>query len=48
MVFAAVTISFVPHLIAMTSFLPLERVRPVRWAARLLRRRTAAAPPLVE
>lgn len=46
MVFAAVTISFVPHLIAMTSFLPLERVRPVRWAARLLRGRTA--PPLAE
>jgi hypothetical protein len=27
--FATITISFMPHLIAMTSFLPLERVRPV-------------------
>jgi hypothetical protein len=30
--FAMITISFAPHLIAMTSFLPLERVRPfARW-----------------
>jgi hypothetical protein len=27
----AITISFAPHLIAMTSFLALERVRPLRW-----------------
>jgi hypothetical protein len=32
--FATITISFMPHLIAMTSFLPLERVRPVVWARR--------------
>jgi hypothetical protein len=28
--FAALTISFLPHLVAMASFLPLERVRPLR------------------
>lgn len=38
MVYAAVTISFVPHLVAMASFLPLERVRPVVRLRRLLRR----------
>ncbi|GAA2706251.1 HTTM domain-containing protein [Micromonospora olivasterospora] len=37
--FAAITISFAPHLVAMTSFLPLERVRPLRWARRLTGRR---------
>jgi hypothetical protein len=37
--FATITISFMPHLIAMTSFLPLERVRPVVW----LRRRFPAS-----
>jgi hypothetical protein len=31
MTFATITISFMPHLIAMTSFLPLEKVRPVVW-----------------
>jgi Vitamin K-dependent gamma-carboxylase len=36
--FATITISFAPHLVAMTSFLPLERVRPVVWARRLTRR----------
>jgi hypothetical protein len=36
MVFVAVTISFMPHLFAMTSFLPLERVRPVGWLRRAL------------
>jgi hypothetical protein len=41
--FATITISFMPHLIAMTSFLPLERVRPVVW----LRGRFAASPPSV-
>jgi hypothetical protein len=39
MVFVAVTISFMPHLFAMTSFLPLERVRPVGWLRRALIRR---------
>jgi len=28
----AITISFAPHLIAMTSFLAVERVRPLHWA----------------
>jgi hypothetical protein len=35
--FAMITISFAPHLAALTAFLPLERVRPVAW----LRRRAA-------
>ncbi|GIF64342.1 hypothetical protein Ais01nite_23770 [Asanoa ishikariensis] len=38
--FATISISFAPHLIAMTSFLPLERVRPIEW----LRRRTRPRP----
>jgi hypothetical protein len=33
---ATITISFAPHLVAMTSFLPLERVRPVHWARTLM------------
>ncbi|MDO3701373.1 HTTM domain-containing protein [Micromonospora sp. C28SCA-DRY-2] len=37
--FATITISFAPHLAAMTSFLPLERVRPLVWAGRLVGRR---------
>ncbi|MBO4207393.1 HTTM domain-containing protein [Micromonospora echinofusca] len=37
---ATITISFAPHLVAMTSFLPLERVRPLHWL-----RQTLAAPP---
>ncbi|MFY1700305.1 MFS transporter permease [Micromonospora sp. WMMA1923] len=28
---ATITISFAPHLVAMASFLPLERVRPLHW-----------------
>ncbi|MFG2053771.1 MFS transporter permease [Micromonospora sp. NPDC048930] len=36
---ATITISFAPHLVAMTSFLPLEKVRPIR----LLRRRLSPA-----
>jgi hypothetical protein len=44
MVFVAVTISFVPHLFAMTSFLPLERVRPVVWVRRRLDRRREPEP----
>ena len=39
--FATITISFMPHLVAMTSFLPLERVRPLVWAQRRLRSRPA-------
>jgi hypothetical protein len=35
--FAIITISFLPHMVAMTSFLPLERVRPVVWASSRLR-----------
>jgi hypothetical protein len=34
--FATITISFAPHLAAMTSFLSLEKVRPIVWARRLL------------
>ncbi|MBM0276469.1 HTTM domain-containing protein [Micromonospora tarensis] len=37
---ATITISFAPHLAAMTSFLPLERVRPLVWARRLVGRDT--------
>jgi hypothetical protein len=37
--FVTITISFMPHMAAMTSFLPLERVRPVLWARRALGRR---------
>jgi hypothetical protein len=33
--FAMITISFAPHLVAMASFLPLERVRPIVAAAHL-------------
>jgi hypothetical protein len=29
MTFATITISFAPHLVAMTSFLSLEKVRPI-------------------
>jgi hypothetical protein len=42
MTFATITISFMPHLIALTSFLPLERVRPIVWARR---RFSADEPP---
>lgn len=41
---ATITISFAPHLAAMTSFLPLERVRPLVWARRLTGRETSGAP----
>ena len=40
MTFAMITISFAPHLVAMASFLPLEKVRPIEWA----RRRWGRAP----
>jgi hypothetical protein len=45
MTFATITISFAPHLVAMTSFLALEKVRPIVW----LRRRLGhdPAPPAV-
>ncbi|MGW3895965.1 MFS transporter permease [Micromonospora profundi] len=35
---ATITISFAPHLAAMASFLPLERIRPLVWARRLVGR----------
>jgi hypothetical protein len=34
--FATITISFLPHLVAMASFLPLERVRPLQRAGSLV------------
>jgi hypothetical protein len=41
--FAMITISFAPHLAALSSFLALEKVRPVPWArAKVTRRRSAA------
>lgn len=40
---ATITISFAPHLAAMTSFLPLERVRPLVWARRLAGRDTSGS-----
>ena len=40
----ALKISFAPHLIAMTSFLPLERVTPIRWVQAAVRRPVADAP----
>ncbi|MEV4759004.1 MFS transporter permease [Micromonospora sp. NPDC049559] len=40
---ATITISFAPHLVAMTSFLPLERVRPVEWCRRPLRQHATPA-----
>jgi hypothetical protein len=42
MVMLTITISFAPHQVAMTSFLPLERVRPIVWVRQLLRRRRRA------
>ena len=47
MVFATITISFAPHLAAMTSFLPLEKVRPIVWTRRWFSRWSAASrrPP---
>ena len=38
MTFAAITIVFLPHCVAMLAFLPLERVRPVEYLRRRLRR----------
>jgi hypothetical protein len=36
--FATITISFAPHLAAITSFLALEKVRPLTWARSFLKR----------
>lgn len=35
--FSLITISFIPHQIAMAAFLPLEKVTPIRWLQRLRR-----------
>jgi hypothetical protein len=46
MTIATITISFAPHLVALTSFLPLERVRPVEWVRRAFGRgRSPDEPP---
>jgi len=42
---ATITISFAPHLLAMTSFLPLERLRPVHGIRRVLSSRRGGAVP---
>jgi hypothetical protein len=47
MVMATITISFAPHQAAMTSFLPLERVRPIMWARNALRLRRRRSPESV-
>jgi hypothetical protein len=44
MVMATITISFAPHQAAMSSFLPLEKVRPVLWTRNWWRRRRGAPP----
>ena len=44
MTFATITISFAPHLVAMTSFLSLERVRPIIWTRQALRRPREPTP----
>jgi hypothetical protein len=41
---ATITISFIPHQVAMTSFLPLEKVRPLLWARKLVRRSPSLEP----
>jgi hypothetical protein len=35
--FATITISFAPHLAAITSFLALEKARPLTWARSFLK-----------
>jgi hypothetical protein len=42
MTIAMITISFAPHLVAMTAFLPLERIRPIVWLTSAARRRVHA------
>jgi hypothetical protein len=37
--FATITISFMPHLAALTSFLPLEKMRPAMWVRGFIARR---------
>jgi hypothetical protein len=45
--FAMITISFAPHLAALSSFLPLEKVRPVvRARSAIARRRSGQAEPV--
>ncbi|GAA0550695.1 HTTM domain-containing protein [Paractinoplanes ferrugineus] len=44
MTFATITISFAPHLVAMTSFLSLERLRPIVWVRRALGRSPDSEP----
>jgi hypothetical protein len=49
MTYAMITISFAPHLVAMTAFLPLERVRPIAWLQSAVRGRVdpaGVAPPV--
>ncbi|MGX6602632.1 MFS transporter permease [Micromonosporaceae bacterium Da 78-11] len=43
--FASITISFAPHLAALSGFLPLEKVRPVVWVRGRLGRNYAAPEP---
>jgi hypothetical protein len=46
MTIATITISFAPHQVALASFLPLERVRPIAWlGGRLARPRDQLAGP---
>jgi hypothetical protein len=48
MTFAAITISFLPHCVAMAAFLPLENVRPVEWLRgrrHISRRQDPIQPP---
>ncbi|HET6215010.1 MAG TPA: MFS transporter permease [Micromonosporaceae bacterium] len=43
MTIAMITISFAPHQVALASFLPLERVRPIVWLRQLAQPRLAPA-----
>jgi len=38
MTYCSITIIFLPHLVALTSFLPMERVQPIRWMRSRLER----------
>jgi len=42
---STITISFAPHLVAMASFLSLERIRPIHWLRRAARRRPRTGAP---
>jgi len=46
MTFGALTIIFLPHLVAITAFLPLERVRPVVWVRSRVGRAVDRSPIL--